>query len=293
MPFDALDSAQPIFKSAIGPIWVYYNSRAPGHTLRSRRSSKGAKPSLIKLVNLSSAQPWADAFRFAQAHKHSFVQVRYRYGLWTCVAPWLPGYICSDVLTVYKLAAMADAYCRFLCDDIVWLDADAYLVRPDVRPMLNWMRSFDAVTIGRKRFYPETGVLFLNGRSALACQLVVDAVSLFRASNGSGTASVKNGINDIQVFAQAVAATPAIRVGWLAVGCPSNGTMRHRMDQYQVPLGSDDVYCKGENDQVSPFHAFKYVVHEKNQKGLVHQMGEAGKARNRSGHNTHASTLIQ
>ena len=272
MPLTALDSSHPIFKSAIGPLWVYVNGHAFGDVTAPRR-----RRSLLQLINLSSAQPWADTFRVGQASKHSCVQLRYRYGLWKCIAPWWSGHICSDVLTAYKVAALADAYCRFVCDDIVWLDADAFLVRPDVSPMLEWMRSFDVVTIGRKHYYPETGVLFLNGRSAQARELVVSVVSLYREisslseRDAKGCTAAKDGINDVQAFAQGFAADPAIRVGWLAVGCPSNGTIQRRISQYQVPLGSNDVYCPAENAQVSPFHAFKYVVHEKNQRGLVHQ----------------------
>ena len=81
----------------------------------------------FRLVNLSHAQQWADAFVEA-SHAHSTVQKHLHYPQWCVVRPLRE--ICNDIFSVYKVAAIWDALERFPCDDVLWLDTDAYVAKP-------------------------------------------------------------------------------------------------------------------------------------------------------------------
>ena len=61
-------------------------------------------------------------------------------------------------------------------------------------------------------------------------------------------------------------------MGWLALACPPTREIHYIMHKYNRGRGTsrNELYCPGEQQDVSPFHAFEYVVHRKDLKGVIH-----------------------
>ena len=272
MPLSSVGRTYEVERSVVRPIWIYFNAR------NNHANLKQSLPQGFNLINLSHTQPWADGFVDASKTPESFVQRQYRAHTnpRSCVVRSGLS-ICADIFSAYKVAAVYDALSRFPCDDVLWLDTDAYVAQK-IDPILAWMRRFDVVTISRNftpTANPETGVVFFNGRRDATREVLSRARAMFEAPKTHWRPGnpVTAGISDVHVYRRLLIDKPprSARMGWFAAKPCGNTTktVLERMRGYQVDVR--DLHCPGARDDVSPFHLFEYIVHSKHGRGLLHK----------------------
>lgn len=233
---------QPVFKTTkFYDIVVYFNGMS--HPKQLER---------VTYRNVSERQPWVETFINNHTHYDSAIQQFYKKHKKFCVVrPYVN--VCNDVYSVFKVGAIVDALI-YDSTNIIWLDADSYIRKYLDEAFFAFTSKYQISTIGRKNFYPETGVIVFNRHKPT--EYWKELKSFYTET------TARNSINDIVLF-HIIGAS----MGWLAADCAHKLAHRNEIVGYQAK----DLFCPREHINVSVFHVFDYIIHRKHSDGLIHK----------------------
>lgn len=233
----------PVFKTTnIYALTAYFNGVQPP---KKRRN--------VEYHNVSELQAWVETFIEKTSHSQSKLQRFYRSHPHMCIVrPFVN--VCHDIFTVYKVGAIVDAVTSHKFTYVIWLDADSYIRKPLDSLFFAFPAKYQISTIGRKQFYPETGITVFN--TFKPTDYIEQLKSFYTRSSFDFV------VNDVVLFSK-LSAT----FGFFAVDCMSSLVHREEVKGYQAK----NLYCPGEDENVSTFHLFDYIVHRKLSNGLIHR----------------------
>lgn len=227
----------------------------------------------VTWVNLSIIAPWAAQYAVEQSDWISPVQRAYRaMELYCNVAKdFFRTGRCKDVYTIFKVAAIHHAVTTRAARWIIWLDVDAYMVRPLGRNFWMWMQRYDVATTFRwPSRPPDTGVLLI--RADARGELLMKTVVSFYYDRELYLAA--GGVNDVFIFGYLLNTT----CSHSSMCSAATKVLASRSYLRVGDFGTSETWAQSPD----PYKISKYLPHDKGSGPM-----EAGGAGNSAHNQTH------